>query len=185
METGRADSIDRAIRMAVDALRAHGSPLPGHGRVRKHAQAMCMQALGEADYEQRRLNVWTVAEQIMAAFELAMPDAEMLLVGRAAQGQIDAGVTIHLRLYAEAPLNQIADVLETYGYGEYSFQTVEAAGGRLNQIWFEEGGLPVVITRCPASMNLSRTDDLFTGKPIATVGISALRWLLESRGEQE
>lgn len=185
METGRADSVDRAIHMAIDALGSRGSPLPSHGRVRKHAQAMSMQALGDVGYEKRRLHVWGVAEQIMAAFELAMPAAEMLLVGRAAKGHFDAGVTLHFRLYTESPLNEIADVLENHGYGAYSFQTVDTRAGRLNQSCFEDDGQPVVITRCPPLMHVSRTEDLFTGERIAFLELAALRWQLESRSDHK
>jgi hypothetical protein len=185
MESGRVDSVDRAIQQAAKSLRVHGAPLPGPGRARKHAQAMAMQALGDVGYEQRRMRVWELAEQIMAIFELSMPDAEMVLVGRAALGHIDADVTLHFRLYTERPINEIADVLETHGYREYSFHTADALAGRLNQIRLEEDGYPVVITRCPHSMQLSRTNDLFTGQPVAMMGISALRWQLESRGDPE
>jgi hypothetical protein len=185
MESGRAGSVDRAIQQAAKSLRVQGTPLPGPGRVRKHARAMAMQALGDIGYERKRLQVWELAEQVMAVFELSMPDAEMALVGRAAQGHIDADVTLHLRLYTERPINEIADVLETHGYREYSFHTVDALAGRLNRVRFDEGGYSVVITRCPPSMQLSRTDDLFTGQPVAMMGISALRWQLESRGNPE
>src|SRR5688500_11322781 len=92
IETGRTDSIDLAIRAAADNPPLRDAPLPGRGRVRKHAQAMSMQALGESAYNQQRDAIWSVAEQLMSLLEQWLPDAETLLVGRAAEGHIDAGV---------------------------------------------------------------------------------------------
>ena len=86
IETGRAESIDAAIHAAADALNLQDVPLPGRGRVRKHAQAMSMQALGDVGYADSVRNVWEIAEQLMTALEQAMPDDPTLLVGRAAKG---------------------------------------------------------------------------------------------------
>jgi hypothetical protein len=185
IDAGRADNLSQAIRLAAESLNARGAPLPGHGRVRKHAQAMALQSLGEAAYQQKRLDVWRVAEEVMSAFEHVMPEAESAFVGRAAQGLIDAGVTVQIRLYTEAPLSFIASVLQDFGYGEPSFRTSDTRFGRLNQIQIEEDGVPITITRCPPAMFPDRTTDLFTGKSIESVGLSTLRQWLKTRDNVE
>lgn len=185
IETARADDLDQAIRMAADAINARGAPMPGHGRVRKHAQAMSMQALGESAYNEKRLHVWRVAEEVMSILDHGLPSATVLLVGRAVLGLIDAGITIHIRLYTDSNISAIAGILEGFGYEGLSFQTVDTRFGRLNQITFEDESLPVVITRCLTSMLPERDFDIFSGKPVESLGLSALRRQLTIHNVQE
>ncbi|MCI0362710.1 MAG: hypothetical protein L0219_02445 [Phycisphaerales bacterium] len=179
IETGRSNTIDSAIRAAADNPHLRGAPLPGHGRVRKHAQAMSMQALGEAAYNQQRGAIWQVAEQLMSLFEQALPDAEILLVGRAAEGHIDAGVAIHIRLYTNATDGEIARLLVEHGYEEPTFKTADSRFGRLSQICLQEDALEIVLTRCPPNAALPADKDLFTGKPIETMDLTTLRRTLD------
>ena len=179
IEIGRTDDIDSAIRIAVDILGLRGAPHPGPGRVRKHAQAMAMQALGEQAYSETRLNVWRTAEQVMSVFEHVMPDATTMLVGRAAQGFFDAGVTIHVRLYTRQHIGELARILVEYGYDEPEFETSETQYGRLSQLRLKEGEFEIAITRCLPEMKVQSKTDLFTGKPIEALSLSALRRRLD------
>jgi hypothetical protein len=181
METGRIDDIADAIHVAAGSLGLRTAPMPGLARVRKHAQAMAMQALGEREYRLRQRKVWEIAEQVMAVFEHSIPDAQTLLVGRAAHGHINAGVTVHIRLYTRASVEDIARWLVEYGYDEPTFRTAEArhSGGRLNQICLVEGDLEIVVTRCIPPTPADASVDFFTGKPIETIGLSALRQRLD------
>ncbi len=179
IETGGAESIDAAIHAAASALNLQDVPLPGQGRVRKHAQAMSMQALGDAGYAESVRNVWEIAEQLMTALEQAMPDEPTLLVGRAAKGQIDAGVTIHLRIYTKSQIAEIGQVLVDFGYNEPTFETVDATVGRLNRIRLTEDGLEIVLTRCLPEMIKDAQVDLFKGEPIETVTLGELREMLK------
>ncbi len=81
MEFNCAWSIGEAIRAAASALGYHDVDLPGHGRVRKHAQGLAMQALGSDGYARSVGDVWRVAERIMTVLAEAVPDAEPLLAG--------------------------------------------------------------------------------------------------------
>ena len=76
IETGRAESIDDAIRAAAKTLGCHDAPMPGSGRVRQHAQAMSMQSMGDEGYAESVRNVWEIAEQLMTVLEQGMPDAQ-------------------------------------------------------------------------------------------------------------
>lgn len=181
IELGRTDDIDSAIRIATDALGFRGAPQPGQGRVRKHAQAMAMQALGAEAYGETRIKIWQIAEQVMSVFEHAMPDTAALLVGRAAQGFFDAGVTIHIRLYTRQPVEEIARVLVEYGYDEPTFETAETRHGRLSQVRITEDSFDVVMTRCLTEMAASSEFDLFTGKSIETITLQALRRKLDEQ----
>lgn len=175
VETGKAEGINAAIRIAAQSLGFQDVPLPGALLVRKHAQAMSMQAMGDAAYVERRHRVWEITEQVMSVFEHAMPEARMFLVGRAADGHIDAGVTIHLRIYTPSSVTEIARCLVEYGYEEPEFRTVESLNGRLNQLRFSDEGVGIALTRCPPAMFNDHARDLFRGEPVATLDLDGLR----------
>ena len=179
IETGGAESIDAAIHAAASALDLQDVALPGRGRVRKHAQAMSMQALVDEGYAESVRNVWEIAEQLMTALEQAMPNDPTLLVGRAAKGQIDAGVTIHIRIYTKSQIAEIGQMLVDFGYDEPAFETADAAVGRLNRIRLTEDGIEIVLTRCLPEMIKDAQVDLFKGKAIETVTLKELREMLK------
>ncbi len=184
IETGRSESVARAIRAAVEALGFHDAPLPGPGRVRRHAQAMSMQALGDAGYAESVRAVWRRAEQIMSLFKETEPDVEPVLVGRAAKGQIDAGVMVYIRLYTKVPVGDLARTLVESGYEEPTFETVNTRHGRLNRLRLTEEGTEVVLTRCLPRMVATTHLDVFTGRPIKTATLDEVRGMLGRPSEE-
>ena len=178
IESGRVENIGEAIRVAADTLGYRNAELPGRGRVRAHARALAMQALGDAGYAQSVRRVWEGAERLMTVLHHAWPDADTLLVGRAAQGQIDGGVTVHVRLYTEAAIGAVAEALVEYGYDEPAFETANTRLGRLSRIRLEDDGLELVVTRCLPHMAGVADRDLFSGKPIRTATLDEVRKLL-------
>jgi len=175
MESNRAESIGEAIRAAASALGYHDVDLPGHGRVRKHVQGLAMQALGSEGYARSVSDVWRVAERIMTVLAEAVPDAEPLLAGRAARGMIDGGVTLHVRVYTQASIGDVAQTLVEFGYEEPDFETAETRFGRLDRLRLAEDGIEVIVTRCPPNV-VQRSDmDLFSGKPVTTATLEELR----------
>lgn len=175
LETGHAESVASAIRAAADALDALDAPLPGHGTVRKHIQGMAMQAMGDVAYHESVRDVLRIAEEIMTALEHAVPDAECLLVGRAAEGLVDGPVTLHIRIHTRRPLREIIEALVDYGYDELAFETAETRLGRLDRIRFPEEMCEVALTRCLPEMRRERKRDLFSGRPVASVTVKELR----------
>ena len=175
IESSRAANIGEAIRAAADALGFRDAELPGHGRVRQHARALAMQALGDTGYAESVRRVWAVAERVMTVLDQAMPHADPLLVGRAAQGLIDGGVTVHVRLYTDAPIGDVAAALVEFGYDEPAFETVNTRRGRLNRVRFEDDGLELVLTRCLPNLAGSADRDLFSGRPIRTATLAEVR----------
>ena len=182
IEIGRVDRVDQAIHDASHTLGHHSVPLPGHGRVRKHAQAMAMQAMGEEAYHCRRRRMWLVAEEMLSAIDHALPEVDALLVGRAAEGHIDAGVTIHIRLYTRHALQDIVTSLVELGYDEPMFETASTRFGRLDQVRFsDDEDFEIVLTRCLPEMISSRGEDLFTGEAITGCTLAELRLTLETQ----
>jgi hypothetical protein len=181
LDAGRAADIDEAIRIAADLLGHEHAPLPGPGRVRNHARALAMQALGEDGYRASVRNVWEIAERLMTVLAEAMPDADQLLVGRAAEGLIDAGVTVHVRLYTEAPIGEVARLLVEFGYDEPAFETAETRLGRLSRLRLIDEGIEIVVTRLLPHMARWGNLDVFTGRPVKTATLEELRRRLEVR----
>ncbi|MHC4416560.1 MAG: hypothetical protein ACYS0G_14910 [Planctomycetota bacterium] len=181
IETGRAESISDAIRASADALGFSDADLPRPGRVRQHARALAMQALGDAGYAESVRSVWRAAERLMTLLSEAMPEVDLLLVGRTVQGYIDAGVTVHIRLYTEAPIGDVARTLVEFGYEEPTFETVNTRLGRLNRLRLIDDGMTLVVTRCLPAMARSARLDLFTGRPIKTATLADVRRKIEER----
>ena len=134
-----------------------------------------MQAVGEAQYEARKTKMWETAEQLMAALEFALPDSQTKLVGRAAEGHLDAGVAIHVRLHTTEAIPAIVEQLTLLGYEEISFRTVESRHGRLSQIALMDDGFEIVLTRCPSLAEFNDEHDLVTGNAIASSTLKRLQ----------
>lgn len=186
IETGRADSIKDAIHQAAENLKAGDVRSPSYLQVRKHAQAMSMQSLGDAGYQQRILNMWQWAEELMTAIEHGL-DADTLLVGRASQGLLDAGVIINIRIYTNESNESVRDALVEYGYTEPTLETVDTKFGRMNrlQILDSEEGFQAVLMRVKRSLNIERKTCVFTDKPIASVTLEELRKQIAERTSSE
>ena len=175
MASSRTGTIGEAIRAAASALGYHDVDLPGKGRVRKHAQGLAMQALGSEGYAQSVADVWRAAERVMTVLTEAIPDAEPLLAGRAARGLIDAGVTLHVRVYTHASIGDVAQTLVDFGYEEPGFETAATRFGRLDRLRLTDEGIEIIVTRCPPDVVGQTAVDLFTGKPVTTVKLAELR----------
>lgn len=175
IETGSAEDISEAIRRAADRIGYGDGTLPGAKRVRQHAQGMAMQALGREGYEARRHGIRQLAEEIMTTLEEGLPGVETLLMGRAALGHIDAGVTLQIRLYTRQSEAELAAALVAHGYEEPVFDTVDTSYGRVNRIRFVEDGIDVVLSICPPALRVAPETDMFTGKSVASLTLPALR----------
>ncbi len=181
IEVGEFQSIDAALRQASSNPEFRGAPLPSHGRVRLHAQAMSMQSLGEGEYIERGTSIWRIADEVMSTLELGLPDSHTTLMGRVADGHFDADALIHIRLNTRATIGEAAAALVEFGYDEPAFTTADTRHGRFDQLRFSEGGINIVITRVPPGPVVHGDVDLFSGKPVATLTLTALRQKLDAR----
>ncbi len=134
-----------------------------------------MQTLGSEGYAQSVGDVWRVAERIMTVLAEAVPDAEPLLAGRAVQGMIDGGVTLHVRVYTQASIGDVAQTLVDFGYEEPDFETAETRFGRLDRLSLADEGIDVLVTRCPPNVVGRSGEDLFSGKPVSTATLAEVR----------
>jgi hypothetical protein len=184
-----AADMSEALRLANDGINGNRHRPPSPGRVRQHAQAMSMQAMGEAAYRKQHARWLAIAEEVMTTIELALPDSSALLVGRAAEagdggkggkgwaGHFDADPTIHIRVYATDSITEIAHALGPFGYDdpETKFTTMDGRHGRLSQMQWMDEGVRIVLTRCPQRFMFDDQSDLVTGKAVARMTLRQLR----------
>jgi len=175
LRTGAAAGVTEAIQRAAQALRLDGVRLPGTGLVRRHAQAMAMQELGEPGYARSVKKVLSIAEQVMTAIEPMPGEPRTELAGRAAAGQIDGDVALHIRVYTSRAIEDIASELRVAGYDDAAFSTLESRHGRLSQATIMENDVRIVLTRCPRGVVREPTRDLVTGKRVVIAELDAVR----------
>ena len=177
VHSGRVESIDDAIRRVVEETGWVEVPRPSKGLVRRHVQGLTMQAIGAQEYQKRIVNVWEVAERVMNVLD----DCDPHLLGRAARGLIDAGVTLYIRVFTSQRIGVLAERLVEAGYPEPGFSTADSPRfGRFDRLELTDQGQPIVITRCAPHQRELAEVDLFTGRPIESIDLIALRRQIES-----
>lgn len=179
VETDRVDTVEEAIALATGTLGLSREDAPGPGRVRQHIRAMSMQALGREGYEASVREVLQCAEEIMTLLESTFDDVQTRLAGRAARGFIDGGVTVHIRLYTDRDMGEVADLLVDRECAEPTFETAKTRYGRLDRIRFREEAAEVVLTRCLPNMLGEKMCDLFTGREVEVIDLAELRRRIE------
>ena len=170
-ELGKASTVPEAIRRAMEDLHAASHERPSTGRVREHIRGFAMQSMGAAGYATHVREVLEMVEELMTCLERYDP----LLVGRVARGQIDGGATINLRIYTDAGLDELAELLVEHGYQEPTFHTINTSFGRLNQLAIEEAGWPIRITRCRVEMRPHAARNLVREGEVAVLTLDGLR----------
>lgn len=175
--SGEAVTIDEAIHLAVTALGASGSP-PTRGQVRRHIQAMSMQAMGDVAYRRVEREILEATEALMTLLDESFDDVDPHLVGRAARGHVDADTTLHVRLLTSRSVGDLAECLVTHGYTEPAFETADTRWGRLDRMRIDVGGVVAVLTRCPLRKTAIARVDLFSGRAIEVLDLRGLRRLL-------
>lgn len=171
---GKTDTVADAIRLAIQKYGVEGDP-PSQGRVRKHIQALSMQAMGSAAYAQAIKNRLRAAEQFMSALDDHYAGVPMFLVGRAAKGHLDGDTVLHVRIYTDAPIEDLVDTLVELGYDEPTFETADTRFGKLNRLRFIDDDATLLLTRCLPAMLKDVPKDLHTGAPLATLTLKQLR----------
>lgn len=161
-------SLDRAVARAATELEApRGTHMPAAALVRRHAQGIEMEALGQRWYEAAAAARLQHAVRAMEQLERAL-GAPTLLAGRAAKGYTDGDATLHVRVYTKASVAEMADALVGHGFPEPVIRTVETRKGRANELRFDLPDATVAVLRCLPDWRRDSGTDLVTGRPIAT-----------------
>ena len=172
-------AVTDAISQAVAHLGLPRSTLaPSKALVRKHAQALAMEQLGQQGYEQQRYQRLVCIIDFIRQLEHEFPGAKMSLVGRSCDGQFDADPHVHIRFVHDAPVHLIADAVERARLPEPEIKTFVSRVGVLEQIHSAFDFAPLTITRCPPRQLTHAHLHLQTGKPITQRTLLQLEQLL-------
>jgi len=163
-----------AIAQAARDLHLESARPPSLALVRRHSQALAMQALGAEAYADLSRRVQIIAEEVMTLLDLRL-GAPVLLTGRAARGERDAGATISLRVGTDEPIGLIADLIRDQGYEDPVVFSAPSRFGMLDALRFHEQECEVTIRRCPPARVPISSEDLVTGRTVATLTLEALR----------
>ncbi len=172
-------AVTDAISQAVAHLGLPRSTLaPSKALVRKHAQALAMEQLGQQGYEQQRYQRLVCIIDFIRQLEHEFPGAKISLVGRSCDGQFDADPHVHIRFVHDAPVHLIADAVERARLPEPEIKTFVSRVGVLEQIHSAFDFAPLTITRCPPRQLTHAHLHLQTGKPITQRTLLQLEQLL-------
>ena len=172
-------SIDEAAQAARSQLGLLEVPLPSRGLVRQHCRAWAQALLGEQGYKNSIKEKLVVIAQLADSLLYIKPEIRIMVMGRAAQSLFDGPGRIHLRLFTDDELVDLAERLVTLGYEEPSFHTVETQYGRMSQLHFRESSLDFCLTMIRGSIRFNEQEDLFTGKRVASVQAQDLQAMIE------
>ena len=154
------------------------TPTPSMALVRKHAQALAMEQLGQQGYEQQRYQRLVCIIDFIRQLEHEFPHAKISVVGRSCEGHFDADPHVHIRFVHDTPIHLIADAVERARLPEPEIKTFVSRVGVLEQIHSAFDFAPLTITRCPPRQLTHAHLHLQTGKPIAQRTLMQLEQLL-------
>ncbi|MDG2055509.1 MAG: hypothetical protein P8J86_12480 [Phycisphaerales bacterium] len=172
-------SIDQAVQSARSQLGLLDVPLPSRGLVRQHCRAWAQAVLGEQGYKNSIKEKLVVIAQLADSLLYLQPEIRIMVMGRAAQSLFDGPGRVHLRLFTDDELVDLAERLVTLGYEEPSFHTVDTQYGRMTQLHFRESTLDFCLTMIRSSIRFNEQEDLFTGKQVASVQVQELRAMIQ------
>jgi hypothetical protein len=171
---GRVRTVEEAIRVALDRLDAPPRSAPSAGVVRQHLQPLLMQSLGAEGYPAMTRERLELAESAMTVLATPTETLDVVLAGRAAKGQLDGDVTLHIRVYTPRRIADIAQDLVDAGFEEPRFSTAETRFGRLDRLEIDDGKTMISITRCLPQQRREAERDLYNGARIPTLRLPEL-----------
>lgn len=165
-----AASIDEALRRARPGL-----PRPPESLVRRHLEGLGEQEHGEAGHEESLRAIRESIAEWMETLAGLPGEPPVHLVGRAAAGELEGDLDVHLRVATDLPIGEIAATLVAHGAPEPDFSSVHGPFGDFDRVRFDEPPLRIRVTRCPPRTSAVPDRDLVTGRPQAALDLAAFR----------
>lgn len=179
--TGRAATVGRAIDEALRRARP-GAARPPDSLVRRHLEALGEEREGPAGHA---ASLRATRESIAEWMETlgALPgDPPVHVVGRAAAGELEGDLDVHLRVATDLPIGDLAATLVAHGAPEPDFSSVHGPFGDFHRLTFDEPPLRIRVTRCPPRTAATPERDLVTGRPQAALDLESFRRLVTPQG---
>ncbi len=141
-------------------------PPPSRGRVRRHFVAMQQQSMGAEDWARRKRGILASVEECMVGLGWALPDLELRLAGRAAEGHVDGFEPIWMRVHADIDDGDLCLILEEQEFESTSVGSIETRHGRMVRITAESEEFDLVLLRCPHRAQANEAHNPDTGAPV-------------------
>lgn len=187
LQQNRAKDLDSAIEYVLRDPALPDGPRPGRNRVRKHLHALSLAQLGSDAWKAARSLRLGQIEQMLATLDHFFDPMVVMVAGRAAEGQVDSGDRVHLRVWVPLDLPEILSTLDLLGPLEIGSRRVrpEIASGqsRLTTIALEGDDLDFEITLCPARTVVSDRRNLASGQKVPLSDPESFRRLLRTVDE--
>ncbi|MFK7958938.1 MAG: hypothetical protein AB8G96_00295 [Phycisphaerales bacterium] len=181
--TGEASNEADAVRMAARDLGLEGvraSP----SLVRRHAEALDMQARGAEAHQESVVERWRAIEELMSFLEGHLTGDSTLLIGRAARGHFEGttggagsgAAPVRIRLYTEWAVGRLAEALEQEAeVPEARVRTVKGRRRIHDAISMDDAGGEVLIVLMRPDEWSTRDRDIVRDEPIDVVDLEGLR----------
>ncbi len=166
-----------AVQLGVDARAA----MPTPALVRRHAQGLAMERMGDSAYRESVRQRMEHAASVMEALELHL-SATTILAGRGARWQVDADPILHIRVYTRLSMERIAQVLLAQHLTHLESTTMNTRFGAANQWRAVHLDTTYVITRCLPEWKRQAHQDLATTRAISTCTLDELSRQLYPNG---
>lgn len=178
---GRSPSVAAAID---EAIRRRGGSVtrPPESLVRRHLEGLGEEERGTMGHAASLRAVREAIAEWMETLASLPGDPSVHVVGRAARGELEGDLDVHLRVATDLPIGDLAATLVGHGAPEPVFSTVHGPFGDFHRISFDEPPLRIRITRCPPRTAARPELDLVTGKPQAALDLDAFRRTIAPSG---
>lgn len=178
---GRSPSVPEAI---AETLRRSppGAPRPSDSLVRRHLEAIDEEDRGREGHANEVRNLRQAIAEWMETLAALPGEPAVHVVGRAATGELDGDVGVHLRVATDLPIAALAATLVSHGAPEPGFTTVHGPFGDFDRLGFDEPPLRIRITRCPPRTAAVPERDLVTGKPQPALDLASFRRAIAAAG---
>lgn len=182
--TGEASNEADAVRMAGRDLGLEGVRV-SPSLVRRHAEALSMQAEGAESHREGVIDRWRGLEELMSFLETHLTGGDpTLLIGRAARGHFEgtaggsgSGASpVRIRLYTEWAVGRVAEALEQEAeVPEARVRTVKGRRRIYDAISLDDAWGEVLLVLMPPDEWAARERDVVRDAPIDVVDLEGLR----------
>jgi hypothetical protein len=171
---GRSPTVSAAI---AETLRRSppGTPRPNDALVRRHLEAIDEEERGHEGHADAVRNVREAIAEWMETLAALPGEPAVHLVGRAAAGELDGDLDVHLRVATDLSIGTLAATLVSHGAPEPAFSAVHGPFGTFDRLGFDEPPLRIRVTRCPPRTAAVPERDLVTGKPQPALDLASFR----------
>ena len=175
---GDAASLAEAVEWARVEL--GGGSAPSLATVRRHLETLRQESIGLEQWRAERIERLAAIEELLQTLAYIEPDSVCYVVGRAAEGYVDATGPAHLRVVGSRVAALVADDLEQQGFPPCEVSSLATCMGSIGVIHLNDGPLRVALAILPEKQKSHQPRSVVDGRSVALVDEVGFRQLLEA-----